>query len=591
MTAGNLSLDLLWDRRTSARQAFDSHLAIEALPDEVRNLVLRGFDETSGPANQNYRAPDPAVWEGVRVKSPWDEAHRNLQRRAASLERLSGLHTSLSADALAARAKLSADTAMQKRTLVEKLAMAERQGLVIPKGKNVIKRGLLARLHSEDWWHAQRRRKLARDREDAMRALGMVSSHGGLYVSDCAMEGYRLHQARMLMACAQMDLLDERTGEVVPLSEIRAGSMANPKNRNTKMMVTARGLEEYAAEVGHTCVMVTATCPSRFHAIHSDSGEPNEKFDGSTPRQGQQWLGKSWAKARSSLARRGIRIYGWRVAEPHHDGTPHWHLIIYAAVSDMPTVRRVLRKVWLSDCGHEPGALLRRIQFEECDPGKSGGVGYLGKYLAKNMDGALPTLFDGEEIDEARGQGITVATARERAVCWSRVHGIRQFQGFGLPLASLWDECRRHRGRLDPHHPLLDMVNAATGTDTAKLSPLTYLKTLGGHEHWRRESKCRMEYDAPRRRDPYFGNILRVTRWGELPADRPVGLKCIRLHRVMHKGQAIDIPRIERNRIRGDFFRLLFRASSELGPVALTVRAAINESAAAGLPKNGSATP
>ena len=67
-------------------------------------------------------------------------------------------------------------------------------------------------------------------------------------------------------------------------------------------------------------------CHSRFHKKLSKNSADNPKFDGSTPRDGADYLQKVWTQIRANLGRAGIRIYGFRVAEPHHDATPHWHL-------------------------------------------------------------------------------------------------------------------------------------------------------------------------------------------------------------------------------------------------------------------------
>ncbi|MNT48549.1 Bacteriophage replication protein GPA [compost metagenome] len=40
----------------------------------------------------------------------------------------------------------------------------------------------------------------------------------------------------------------------------------------------------------------------------------------------------------------GLRWYGVRVAEPHHDGTVHWHLLCFMRKKDRRTLTALLRK-------------------------------------------------------------------------------------------------------------------------------------------------------------------------------------------------------------------------------------------------------
>ncbi|CAI4155931.1 hypothetical protein ALT1545_10307 [Alteromonas macleodii] len=40
------------------------------------------------------------------------------------------------------------------------------------------------------------------------------------------------------------------------------------------------------------------------------------------------YLNAQWQKARAQFDREKINVYGLRVVEPHHDGTPHWHLML-----------------------------------------------------------------------------------------------------------------------------------------------------------------------------------------------------------------------------------------------------------------------
>uniref|UniRef100_UPI0018F06EAB replication endonuclease n=1 Tax=Vibrio cholerae TaxID=666 RepID=UPI0018F06EAB len=50
-------------------------------------------------------------------------------------------------------------------------------------------------------------------------------------------------------------------------------------------------------------------------------------------------LNEKWQLIRAKLNRDEIRWFGVRVAEPHHDGTPHWHLLIWVRKEDISAVR------------------------------------------------------------------------------------------------------------------------------------------------------------------------------------------------------------------------------------------------------------
>ena len=112
------------------------------------------------------------------------------------------------------------------------------------------------------------------------------------------------------------------------LKEIAKATTANPVNRRNELMVRLHGFEVYADKHGYVADFLTITCPSRMHSVHN-SGKPNDKYDGTTPKQAQSYLAVQWAKARSKLDKLNIDYFGFRVVEPHHDGTPHWHLLVF----------------------------------------------------------------------------------------------------------------------------------------------------------------------------------------------------------------------------------------------------------------------
>jgi len=44
------------------------------------------------------------------------------------------------------------------------------------------------------------------------------------------------------------------------------------------------------------------------------------------------------------------------VAEPHHDGTPHWHLLLFLRHEEVEYATAIFRKHAMREDGQEPGA-------------------------------------------------------------------------------------------------------------------------------------------------------------------------------------------------------------------------------------------
>jgi Bacteriophage replication gene A protein (GPA) len=295
----------------------------------------------------------------------------------------------------------------------------------------------LKRTQSAKWWRKSIKAKYTREAENHLRAIGMIERGRELYCSNLALAWYKSSQA------AQAAYLKSRTieceGVQLELWDVAQKSLSNKSNRRTELMTRMRGFEDYAKQAGHVATFFTLTAPSAFHARAVGRGH-NELFDGATVRDAQAWLSKIWARVRAALKKRGITIYGFRVAEPHHDGTPHWHLVLFCAPDHRDTLCELLREYWLSEYADEPGALVHRTAAKCIDEHKGSATGYLAKYIAKNIDGFG---LDAEVSDEDVGTKIQDSALRVTA--WASLHGIRQFQQIGGPAVTVYRELRRQR--------------------------------------------------------------------------------------------------------------------------------------------------
>lgn len=308
------------------------------------------------------------------------------------------------------------------------------------------------RVTSVHWWARNVRRAATRKREAREQAQGRVSVRTGGYVSDETAVRHQRQQARNLATLERTEI-ESADGELVTLAAAMQASTANPAIRRGELMTRIRGAEEWAAARGMVGLFTTNTLPSRFHAMTHKvrkKGErrkahcaKNPNFDGSTPREGQGWLCNTWAKSRAALARAGVTFFGFRVAEPHHDGCPHWHMLLFVDRAQVDALKDTMRRYWLAESPDEKGAQEHRFKAVQIDPAKGDAAGYVAKYIAKNID----DTGLGVHLDEADGIQLELDTASgnkaRRVLAWASAWGIRQFQAIGQPPVTVWRELRR----------------------------------------------------------------------------------------------------------------------------------------------------
>lgn len=305
----------------------------------------------------------------------------------------------------------------------------------------------IARMLDPVWWLRRMRRAHAKRVEGAAIDAALVHRGGWLYASDDTVKRRAEQRERNRRAVAGA-VLESDAGEVLDLQAAVDASTANPEVKNAEFMVRMRGLEEVAKREGHAAEFWTLTAPSSFHRMRQDEAgrvEPNPKWSGATPRQAQVYLCKVWARIRAAWARRGVQVYGFRVAEPHHDGCPHWHMLLFMPPEQCEMAREVFRLHALRLDGDEPGAEQHRVAFKSIDPERGSAAGYIAKYLAKNISGA----FVGD--DEEAAPGVSARDTVARCDAWAAAWGIRQFQQIGAAPVGVWRELRRMaEGVLNP---------------------------------------------------------------------------------------------------------------------------------------------
>jgi Bacteriophage replication gene A protein (GPA) len=342
-------------------------------------------------------------------------------------------------------------------------AECTRRGIAAPQGdtdKEKITRAL-----DKAWWRRHLRTEWRRRFEHTAIQLGLTHQSAG--------DPYVCRETAFMQAAqnaANQELLKNRVatnehGQSFTVEELAAKGMANKTLRRGELMTRIRGFEEIAEARRDVGMFWTITCPSEFHSV----GGTNENYNGATPRDAQAYLVHTWALMRSALARQGLKMYGFRIAEPHTDGCPHWHMLLFVAPTEQPAswhpplkapfiqrtseeaatrIKRVITLYARYYNPHEKGAAKNRVKLVRIEAGKGTAAGYIAKYVAKNIDGT--GVGDHKSFEDGRTYVVTtdefgneVITPSQRVTYWSQVWGIRQFQQIGGAPVGVWRELRR----------------------------------------------------------------------------------------------------------------------------------------------------
>ncbi|RCX07041.1 replication endonuclease [Marinomonas foliarum] len=328
---------------------------------------------------------------------------------------------------------------------------------------------LMLRMCTPEWWARQAKRHY-RAVENIRRECGQVCNQQSPYVSRWGINRYRKQRQANRAFLESWEAINQHEQSFL-LSELADKSISNPIHNKAELSVRIRGLQYLAVQSGHEARFITITCPSKYHPVHKDTGFRNRKFYAfgcPSPREAQQYLNKQWAKIRAAYDREGIKFYGIRTVEPHHDGTPHWHLILFVAKNQSARLLEIAEEYALEVDGHEQGADKSRFDEILLDPEKGGAVAYVAKYIAKNIDGKDANGKPLEILDEETGR--TFVDSAERVQAWKARHGIRQFQFLGASSVTVWREIRRLKDSIPK--AFSEIYTAAVANDWKRFSEL-----------------------------------------------------------------------------------------------------------------------
>lgn len=297
--------------------------------------------------------------------------------------------------------------------------------------------GAVARLSDSQFWRLRLRRLCNLRIEHIAKKLNFIAKQRDIYCSSVGMSNHRVRRSQNIDLLQKM-WAENQWGQEFCLSELVDKSVSNPAVQRAELMSRLKGFEILAKEQKKVGVFFTVTCPSKYHSALSSSGAKNPKYQGFSARQGQDYLNRVWSRVRAKYARNGIECFGFRVAEPHHDSTPHSHFWLFFDKQQARQAIEIFESYATAEDAHELITdAARKARFYAKwlqNNDKHSPLSYIAKYISKNIDGF------GLDVDL---YDKDAASSAEKIKAWASLNCIRQFQQIGGASVTAWRELRR----------------------------------------------------------------------------------------------------------------------------------------------------
>lgn len=147
-------------------------------------------------------------------------------------------------------------------------------------------------------------------------------------------------------------LYDTLQEKKLPLESIVISAYHNPDRYYAEIQNRVNTLVEEATRRGLVPIFMTLTLPGEYHRMKQTKFRKmiaNPCYNGTSPAEAVKVLTKLFAKLRQDRSLKELskeeRIY-YRVNEPHKDGTPHTHILMYIPADRVDRVIRAFNRLF-----------------------------------------------------------------------------------------------------------------------------------------------------------------------------------------------------------------------------------------------------
>lgn len=144
---------------------------------------------------------------------------------------------------------------------------------------------------------------------------------------------------------------NKMTQQTFSLKDCIVSSNHNPHRYYGEIQNRINTLEQEATKANLTPIFLTLTLPSAFHRMKVKNKKlvKNSKYNGVQPKEAVKVLTKMWGKLRQDRSLKELtkmqRMY-YRVNEPHQDGTPHTHILLFVPSERIERIEKAFKRLF-----------------------------------------------------------------------------------------------------------------------------------------------------------------------------------------------------------------------------------------------------
>ncbi|WP_158967665.1 replication endonuclease [Paraglaciecola sp. L3A3] len=118
------------------------------------------------------------------------------------------------------------------------------------------------------------------------------------------------------------------------------------KKKFNEYYMQIKAMELMSEQEGKRWMFITMTCPPR---MHPNPTKGKNSYDGTTIKEAVHFINERWDESKKHFNRSGIELskgdaYGFRIIEPHMDGCPHLHVLLFVNEKDIRAIMEYVFK-------------------------------------------------------------------------------------------------------------------------------------------------------------------------------------------------------------------------------------------------------